>query len=123
MAKLFDIQATIAAANGNVTLAKDLFSMLLNELETRLKQIETSYNTQDLQALAQHAHKLFGSTAYCIVPELRSSSDKLENALINKDVDQLEDLVSQVKTDIQNLINEGPRFLDLNWEIDWEKSQ
>lgn len=116
MTNLFDLQDSITAANGNATLAKDLFTMLLNELESRLKQIKTCFYDHDLQGLAQHTHKLYGATAYCIVPELRSSTEKLENALNNGELNNLEDLVEQITKDIQHLINEGPRFLELDWE-------
>ena len=48
MTNLFDLQDSITAANGNATLAKDLFTMLLNELESRLKQIKTCFYDHDL---------------------------------------------------------------------------
>ena len=116
MATLLDLQESITAANGNVTLARDLFAMLLSELKTRIKQIETSFYVHDLQGLAECTHKLYGATAYCIVPQLRSSTEKLENALTNGELNNLEILVEQIKSDIQELINEGPRFLAMDWE-------
>ena len=42
MTKILDIQQSIIAANGNVTLAKELFSMLLSDLRDRQQQIESS---------------------------------------------------------------------------------
>ena len=68
MTKILDIQKSIEAANGNTSLAKELFSMLLNDLDVRLGQIKTSFDANNMNELAEHIHKLYGATAYCIVP-------------------------------------------------------
>lgn len=116
MTKLLDIRQSISAANGNVALAKDLFIMLLGELDSRLVQIENSYITNDLQTLSEHTHKLYGATAYCIVPKLRDCTGQLEDALKNKTPDQLKEHVDLIKHEMQNLIKEGPTYLELDWK-------
>jgi two-component system sensor histidine kinase BarA len=116
MTKILDIQKSISAANGNVSLAKDLFTMLLNELESRLEQIENSFNANDLQALGEHTHKLYGATAYCIVPGLRKCTGQLEDALKHKTIDKHKEHVEQIKSEIQKLIQEGPAYLELDWK-------
>jgi len=113
--QIFDIQQSIIAANGNISLAKELFTMLLGELHPRYQQIESSFQNNDLDALAEHAHKLYGATAYCIVPQLRDHAQKLDKALSEKNNSQLEDLVTAVLESMTQLIKEGPIFLDRNW--------
>jgi len=113
--QIFDIQQSIIAANGNISLAKELFTMLLGELSPRYQQIESSFKNNDLDALAEHAHKLYGATAYCIVPQLREHAQKLDKALSEKDNSQLKNLVTAVLESMTQLIKEGPIFLDNDW--------
>lgn len=115
MTETLDINKSIIAANGNVSLAKDLYKMLIDDLGKRLDQIESSFQNNDMENLGEHAHKLFGATAYCIVPKLRISAEALDHALHNKKFDQLNELVANIQQEIKRLILEGPEHLELNW--------
>lgn len=115
MTKILDIQQSITAANGNASLAKELFAMLLSDLDLRLEQIKSSFQTNNMEALKEHIHKLYGATAYCIVPELRNSAATLEKRLKEKDHSQLHSQVDEVLQKIQELINGGPDFLKKDW--------
>ena len=114
MTKIVDIQQSISAANGNTTLAKDLFIMLLDDLDVRRQQIVDSFQKHDMDTLAEHIHKLYGATAYCIVPALRKSVEILEIKLKDKDYN-VEQLVNTVHNEIQKIINEGPRVIEEDW--------
>ena len=115
MTKILDIQKSITAANGNVSLAKDLFTMLLDDLDIRREQIENSFQSNDMVMLEEHIHKLYGATAYCIVPKLRKSTETLDGLLRQKDYSQLKNLVGQVLKEIQQLISDGPDFIEQDW--------
>ena len=115
MTKVLDIELSITAANGNAKLAKDLFNMLLEDLNTRLEQINTSFNGNDMDALAEHIHKLYGATAYCIVPRLRSQTEILEHNLKAKDFSNLQQLVENVTSEITELMTQGPLHLEKDW--------
>lgn len=115
MTKILDIQQSITAANGNASLAKELFAMLLSELEIKLQQIKSSFQSNNMDALKEHIHKLYGATAYCIVPELRNSAAALDKILKEKNYSQLHSLVDEVLQEIQELINGGPDFLKKDW--------
>lgn len=115
MTKILDIQQTIAAANGNTSLAKELFKMLLDDLDIRFQQIQNSFKSRQDEELAEHAHKLYGATAYCIVPQLREATGLLDQALSAKDTSQLEELVSNVLDGINQLIKTGPDYLAKDW--------
>lgn len=115
MTKILDIQQSIIAANGNVSLAKDLFIMLIDDLELRLEQIKSSFQSNNMSNLEEHIHKLYGATAYCIVPKLRISTEALNHELRQKDYSQIKQLVAAVVEEIQQLINDGPGFIEKEW--------
>lgn len=115
MTKILDIQKSIAAANGNTSLAKDLFIMLLDDLNIRLEQVESSFQSNNMEALGEHIHKLYGATAYCIVPKLRHSAETLDQALREKDFTQLNILVEDVIQEIKHLMKEGPTHIEKDW--------
>ena len=115
MTKILDIEQSITAENGNAKLAKDLFIMLLDDLKTRLEQIESSFQSDDMESLAEHIHKLYGATAYCIVPRLRSNTEVLDQTLKEKDYSQLNKLVENVMTEIKQLMQEGPLHIEKDW--------
>ena len=115
MTKILDIQQSIVAANGNVSLAKELFTMLLDDLNQRLQQIESSFKANNMDSLTEQVHKLYGATAYCIVPKLRDKTAILEGKLRNTDFSQLEGLVTAVIDEIQAIINSGPDYLERDW--------
>ena len=65
-------------AGGNKELVKELRALLLKELPSHQEHLQNSYVRKDLEALANHAHKLHGSAAYCGVPRLKECVAKLE---------------------------------------------
>lgn len=115
MNKILDIQQSIIAANGNISLAKDLFIMLLDDLDVRQQQIESCFQSNDMEMLEEHVHKLYGATAYCIVPKLRESTETLEGLLRQKDYSQLKNYVDLVLEEIQQLISQSPDFIKQDW--------
>lgn len=110
-----DIQQSIVAANGDVSLAKELFTMLLEDLNQRSQHIKSSFETSNMELLTEHVHKLYGATAYCIVPILRDTTSVLEDKLRQKKFSQLDVLVTSVLDEIQAIINSGPGYLEEDW--------
>ncbi len=115
MSKILDIPRSIEAANGNIALARDLFKMLLDDLDNRLQQIEDSFQAGDMDALEEYVHKLYGATAYCIVPQLRELAGTLEDQLRAKHYDKLDSLVTAISEEIRNLIQQGPALAETDW--------
>lgn len=115
MTNSLDIQKSVLAANGNISLAKELFTMLLDELNLKKEQIKVSFQASDMQQLEEHIHKLYGATAYCVVPDLRDNARKLEHALKNKDYSPVQKLVALVENNIQKTIDDGPGLLEEDW--------
>ena len=115
MTKILDIQQSIITANGNASLAKELFTMLLNDIDERQQQIESSFQANNMEMLQEHIHKLYGATAYCIVPKLRKSAAELDEVLRQKNYSQLQSLVDAVLQEIRQLISDGPAFIEKDW--------
>lgn len=116
MAAKLDIQKSLAAANGNVKLAKELFDMFTHELNERAARIKSSMQAGDFESLLENTHKLYGATAYCVVPELRDHAGKLENALKMNQLDSLEILVNQTLTSITEIMEEAPNYIAQDWD-------
>ena len=115
MTKILDIQQSIIAANGNTSLAKELFTMLIDDLDVRLQQIETSFQSNNMVTLEEHVHKLYGATAYCIVPKLRESTKTLDEILRHKNYEKIDNLVDNVLHEMRQLMNEAPAFIEKDW--------
>ena len=115
MTKILDISQSIIAANGNTSLAKELFTMLIADLDLRLKQIEDSFSSNDNKMLAEHVHKLYGATAYCIVPRLRKIAEILDEELRQKDYSLIENHVETIRQEIKLLLTEGASYLEKDW--------
>jgi two-component system sensor histidine kinase BarA len=115
MTKILDIQQSIIAANGNTSLAKELFTMLIDDLDVRLQQIESSFESNNMETLEEHIHKLYGATAYCIVPKLRECTQTLDEVLRQKDYKNINSLVDNVINEMRQLIKEAPAFIKMDW--------
>ena len=115
MTKILDIQQSIVTANGNISLAKELFTMLIDDLGMRVELIENSFQSGDMEQLGEHIHKLYGATAYCIVPQLRESAKILDDVLRNKEYENINELVNNVLNEMRQLINKAPEFINLDW--------
>ncbi|HKJ76945.1 MAG TPA: Hpt domain-containing protein [Gammaproteobacteria bacterium] len=77
----FDSQLALERAGGNRELAAELFTMLCQELPTRRSAISAALDSEDMETLHHHAHKLHGSTLYCGVPALQEAVTELSTSL------------------------------------------
>ena len=75
---VIDPALAIANAGGDPTLAKDLYSMLQQELPSYLRSIPHAYQEADFDKLYQLVHKLNGSATYCGVPALKQAAQHFE---------------------------------------------
>jgi HPt (histidine-containing phosphotransfer) domain-containing protein len=102
-----DWDEAVELAGGNSGLAHDLFRMLLQELPERREEINAALAANDRDRLRNRVHTLHGSTAYCGVPALRASSERLESAILHRDDDGLSIYLKQVMEDIDALLRIG----------------
>jgi two-component system sensor histidine kinase BarA len=111
---MLDIPHAIEQAGGNPDLAKELFSMLLKELPDLKHKLNQAFNNGDEQSLWDHAHKIYGSTAYCGVPALQKAAKELEDTIKAKSND-IADRIQTVNKAIEELVLDGETALEQEW--------
>lgn len=115
MDKIIDIDLALEQAAGNEQLAKELFQMLLAELPSAYTHLKAAIANKDKQSIRDHAHKIFGATAYCGVPALRKVAQQLEALIKADDFDPVTKQLKLLSTEIDRLVKQGPDLLALNW--------
>jgi two-component system sensor histidine kinase BarA len=115
MTTVVDYAEAIDKAGGNTELAKELFGMLLQELPSLRDQLQAAMEQENLQAIWDHAHKIHGSTAYCGVPVLRQAAGAMETAIKTQQMDAIRDRFTTLDEAVQQLLNQGPTHLTVDW--------
>lgn len=115
MSEILDTAFALEKAGGDEGLAKELFSMLLGELPELHKKLQIAIEAKDMQAMWDHAHKLYGSTAYCGVPALRDTVQALESAIKQQDFDRINSEFQITSNEIGRLVAEGDSLLQQVW--------
>ena len=114
MPEMLDISQAIEQAGGNPDLAKELFTMLLNELPDQKEKLNQAFVRGDNQALWDHTHKLHGSTAYCGVPALREATKESKEA-IKQQSNDLSEVIHRLNKTIDDLLMDGQTALEQDW--------
>lgn len=115
MTQQVDYAEAVEKAGGNAELAKELFSMLLQELPTLHERLQTAITQLDIQAAWDHAHKIYGATAYCGVPALRLAAREMETAVKSQLWEAIRERFTTLETAIQNIVSQGQSHLDASW--------
>ena len=115
MTKVIDYKLALEQAAGNQELAKELFEMLLKELPVMKQKLNIAIKENDLQACWDHAHKIYGSTAYCGVPALREAAQVMETAVKEEDMGKIEENFTALATEIERLLTTGQDALAADW--------
>jgi two-component system sensor histidine kinase BarA len=115
MTDVLNIQLSLEQAAGNEDLAKELFGMLLKELPDLRKMLTIAIRENDLQGCWDHAHRIYGSTAYCGVPALREAARQMETSVKAEDMKQIQENFSQLSREIERVIEHGKQALTKNW--------
>jgi two-component system sensor histidine kinase BarA len=114
MLPMLDIPHAIEQAGGNPDLAKELFTMLLKELPGLKSKLNQAFSDGDKQSIWDHAHKIYGSTAYCGVPALNNAARELEEAIKAK-TSNIADRIQAVNKAIDELLMDGETALEQEW--------
>ena len=115
MTSVVDYTEAIEKAGGNTELAKELFGMLLQELPQLREKLHSAIAEEDLSAVWNHAHKIYGSTAYCGVPLLRQAASVMETTVRAKDLEAIRQEFEKLDVVIQQLLQQGPALLVQRW--------
>ena len=113
--KILDCALSLEQAAGNESLAKELFEMLLVELPVLREKLRLALEAKDKEACWDHAHKLYGSTAYTGVPELKVAAQKMEDAVKQGDELLMTNYFDDIVNAIERLIETGQYALKQDW--------
>ncbi|WP_336174960.1 response regulator [Alloalcanivorax xenomutans] len=95
-------------AGGRDALARDMFEMLLNNLEQDGPGIRDLAQSGDQEELLERVHRLHGATRYCGTPRLEQAARRLEEGLKGHQPDaQLNTLVGQLLAEIEQVQEHG----------------
>ena len=112
-----DLVSGLEKANGKLSLAKDMFGMLIDTLIKDQEQINQLYQQGDYKALLELVHRLHGATHYCGVPRLRLTAMHTESLLKQGFYSLLEDALFMLNDEIENVQHwSAENNIDRNFE-------
>ncbi len=83
--QVVDIEMGVRLAGGKRELAKELFDMLVANLDKDADAIRSASASRSGEKLLRRVHHLHGATRYCGVPALQKAAERLELVIKNKD--------------------------------------
>ncbi len=118
--EIFDAAVALEQAGGNEELARDLFSMLLEELPSQQASIKTACKrvcTENAatETLWDPVHKLHGSTAYLGVPALSEAVKAFEDEIKQDNRAQFAEAFKRLDSEIRRLLEQGREILGRSW--------
>lgn len=87
---VIDWQQAAELVGGSADIAKELLLQLHASLPQHMHSMQDALSANDLEALYDHVHRLYGGLCYCGVPQLRSTVLALKRACLAKDVDVMQ---------------------------------
>ncbi len=101
---VIDSRKILDITGGDRALAREMFNQLCGELPQQLEEIEKHIKEQNWEHLKEITHKIRGSTSSCGVPALDYTVQRLEQAAISKQTEQLMVEFDSVKTEVSRLL-------------------
>ncbi|TBR43423.1 response regulator [Marinomonas agarivorans] len=109
---IVDIEKSLDIVDQQVAIAKDMFSMLINSLESEKQLIEHHFKESAVDKLIQVVHRLHGASKYCGTPELTKQAGFVEQHLKELGLEGAEEVVNDLLHAIDSL-------LDVNHLVVW----
>lgn len=95
----------IRRAGGNADLAKEMLGGLVKTLTQEKAAINQALARKDFSQLRELVHRLHGACCYCGVPHLQEATAQLESSLHNADIQQIEQGVDYLNTEIERILH------------------
>ncbi len=106
--QIFDLDLSLSIVNNKVEVAYEMFTMLINSLESEKKLVQHHFNEQDCQKLIHVVHRIHGASKYCGTPELTKHANYLETHLKELELDDVEEVLTDFIHAIENLLDAEP---------------
>lgn len=108
-----DISLCLKLANNKPVLARDMLKMMLDGLPSERIGINTATTSNNIEALIELIHRLYGSSCYCGVPRLKSICGLLDKLLQANNIIDALNAIPTLNNAIDDVINWG-KDRDLN---------
>jgi two-component system, NarL family, sensor histidine kinase BarA len=95
-----DIQQAIDVAGGKPELAQQLYAIFCSELPEYHKSIQRLATLREWDELREVTHRLQGSSSVCAVFSLNEVVKEIETAAINKQEDNIDELLSKLDKEV-----------------------
>ncbi|KZM46033.1 hypothetical protein OA92_02380 [Marinomonas sp. SBI22] len=90
---IFDLEKSLSIVNDQVPIARDMFNMLADSLESEKKLINHHFKQEELKKLIQVVHRLHGASKYCGTPSLTKHAGFLESHLKELGLEEVEEVL------------------------------
>ncbi len=108
-----DISLCLKLANNKPALAHDMLQMMLSSLPTEKLGINQAVAENNIPVLGELIHRLYGSSCYCGVPQLKSISGLLDKLLQANKIAEIENAITTLNHAIDEILLWG-ESRDLN---------
>jgi len=104
-APIIDLTLGLERASGKLDLAKDMFGMLIGNLETDRLRLQHLQEQRDYKALLEEVHRLHGATHYCGVPRVQQTARHTEVLLKQGQYERLDEAMKLLLNTLVELQN------------------
>lgn len=101
---VFDLEKSLSIVNNQVAIARDMFNMLADSLESEKKLINHHFKQAELKKLIQVVHRLHGASKYCGTPNLIKHANFLESHLKELGLDEVDEVLLDFTQAIDELL-------------------
>ena len=114
-----DILLSLRLANHKPALARDMLTMLVQNLGGEQAAINRAFEAKDFAQLEELVHRLYGSCCYCGVPRLKRISGLLDKILQARQYDQIANPITALNHEIEEILRWSyARDIDALFQID-----
>ncbi len=105
--KVIDLDDGTQLANGNMKIAREMIALLVKSLPSDIELLKKYYSEQDVDAMREQVHKMYGGLCYCGVPRLRELTADLQLSLARKEYDNLQTQVEMIVLEAEKVVRSG----------------
>lgn len=102
-APVIDLPLGLERASGKLDLAKDMFSMLIGNLEEDRSRLQQLREQSDYKGMLEAVHRLHGATHYCGVPRVQQAARHAEVLLKQGQYELLEEAMTLLNDALNEL--------------------
>lgn len=99
------IKQMLEKTSQNKALAVELFNKLFTELPEQINAIEHALSAEDLELARTITHKLHGSVGFCGFNELKTTANRLETQLLDKQAREANNSFYKLQRQIEQFTN------------------